>query len=112
MHPASMDEKPDLSTTALKVKNKNMEEIQKEWETQDERETHGGDMPTDETMAFLKACEDRKNKIHLHYGSRKIAIREHTKRLRQQIINLEENIQRNNAMLDSINDNEWKEIYL
>ncbi len=69
------------------------------------------DMPTDEEVERRKAEEIRKGIITAKYAQKKQDIREHTARLRKQIEVLEDNIQRNNALIDDVVERQWKEIY-
>ena len=69
------------------------------------------DMPTDEEVERMRLEKIRKESIHAKYAKKKQDIREHTARLRKQIEVLEDNIQRNNALMDDITNMEWKEIY-
>ena len=69
------------------------------------------DLPSDEDTEYMRLEKIRKEAVHDKYAQKKQDIRDHTARLRKQIELLEDNVRRNNALIDDVCENEWKEIY-
>jgi hypothetical protein len=68
-------------------------------------------IPTDEEKEYLRLEKIRKESVHAKYETKKEEVRKHTWDLRKQIALLEDNVKRNNALLDDMHENMWREIY-